>query len=55
MQEDVENKSVNLAVKSTKVTASVLYKALKGKKHKIVNGEKIFEYHLMTKERDKNY
>ena len=29
MQEDVENKSVNLAVKSTKVTASVLYKALK--------------------------
>lgn len=29
MQEDVENKSVNLAVKSTKVTASVLYRALK--------------------------
>ena len=29
MQEDVEDKSVNLAGKSTKVTASVLYKALK--------------------------
>lgn len=29
MQEDVENKSVNLAVKSTKVTATVLYKALR--------------------------
>lgn len=29
MQEDVENKSVNLAVKSTKVTATVLYKGLR--------------------------
>lgn len=30
MQEDVENKSVNLAVKSTKVTSTVLYKGLRG-------------------------
>lgn len=29
MQEDVENKSVNLAVKSTKVTSTVLYKGLR--------------------------
>lgn len=29
MQEDVENKTVNLAVKSSKVTATVLYKALR--------------------------
>ena len=29
MQEDVENKSVNLAVKSSKVTATVLYKGLR--------------------------
>lgn len=29
MQEEVENKTVNLAVKSTKVTATVLYKGLR--------------------------
>ena len=29
MQEDVENKTVNLAVKSSKVTATVLYKGLR--------------------------
>ena len=29
MQEDVENKTVNLAVRTTKVTAQILYKGLK--------------------------